>query len=215
MAGEWDSLAARLSRKVREESKASWVTSSLSSSSRIRAQTSWTSGRSFWYSSNRVLLRSASEGPIEQAVSLSSASGSFCTLEGIAPFLEPLAVVSWLRFRSPRGSLTLRLRGGSTSSEASSSAWPELVSETPLLCSGTCRKGCEVLGVGSSGFKATGLDSPSFGPGRVNAASQVLAKGNAFSTTGGLITSNTALAILGMKSRSVKGGGIRSRHLSR
>ena len=213
IAGEWDSLAAHPSRKVREESNASWVTSSLSSSSRIQARTSWTSGRSFWYSSNRALLRSASEGPVKQAVSLSSASGSFHNLEGVAPFLEPLAMVSWLHFRSPTGSLTLRLRWGGTSSEVISSALPESVSEALPLCSGTCRKSCKVLGVGSSGFEASGLDPPSFGPGRVNAASWVLARGNTFSTTGGLTTSNTALAILGMKSRSVKGGGIRSWHL--
>ena len=147
-------------------------------------------------------------------VLLSSASGSFYTLGGIAPFLERLTVVSWLHFRSPRGSLTLRLCRGSTSSEVISLAFPELVSEAMLLCSRTCRKGCEVLGVGSSGFEASGLDPLSFGPSRVSTASWVLAKGNTFSTTGGLTTSKTALAILGMKSGSVKGGGIRSHCLS-
>ena len=95
-----------------------------------------------------------------------------------------------------------------------SSAWLELVSEAMLLCPGTHREDSEVPGVCSSGFKASGLDSLPFGPGRVSTASRVLAKGNAFSTTGGLTTSNTTLAILGMKSRSVKGGGSRSHRLS-
>ena len=172
MVGEWDSSAAHLSRKVREESKTSWVTSSLSSNSRIWARMSRTSGRSFWYSSKRALLRSALEGPVNQAVSLSSASGPFRTLDGVAPFLEPLATVSWLHFRSPRGSLTLRLRGGGASSEAISSALPESVSEAVLPGSGTCRQGCEVLGVGSVGLEASGLDPLSLGPGGVSAASK-------------------------------------------
>ena len=213
MVGEWDSSAARLSWKVREESKTSWVTSSLSSNSWIWARMSQTSGRS-WYSSKRALLRSALEGPVNQAVSLSSASGPFRTLDGLTPFLEPLATVLWLRFRSPRGSLTLRLRGGSTSSEAISSALPESVSQAVLPGSGTCRQGCEVLGVGSIGLEASGPDPLSLGPGGVSAASQGPAKGNAFGTTGGLTASNTILAILGKKSGSMKGGGIRSRHLS-
>ena len=107
----------------------------------------------------------------------------------------------------------MRLHGGGTSSEVVSLAWPESVSEAMLLCPRTCREGSEVPGVCSSGFEASGLDSLPFGPGRVSTASWVLAKGNAFSTTGGLTASNTTLAILGMKSRSVKGGGIRSRCL--
>ena len=146
MAGGWDSLATHLSQNVGDESKTSWVTSSLSSSSRIRARTSRTSGRSFWYRSKRVQLRSTSGGPVNQAVSLSSASGSFRTLEGVAPFLEPPAVVSWLCFRCPRGSLTLRLRGGGTSSAVVSSAWPESVSEAMLLCPGTRREDSEAQG---------------------------------------------------------------------
>ena len=176
---------------------------------------SWTSGRSFWYSMKQALLRSALEGPVDHAVSLSSASGSFRTLDGVAPSLEPLATVSCLRFRSPRGSLTLRLCGGSTSSGAISSALPELVSEAVLPGSGTCRQGCEVLGVVSVGLEASGSDPLSFGPGGVSTASPWPAKGDVFGTTGGLTASNTTLAILGMKSGSVKGGGIRSRHLSR
>ena len=104
--------------------------------------------------------------------------------------------------------------GGGTSSAVVSSAWPESVSEAMLLCPGTRREDSEVLGVCSSGFKAFGLDSPPFGPGGTSTASRVLAKGNAFSTTGGLTTSNTTLAILGMKSGSVKGGGSRSYCLS-
>ena len=68
--------------------------------------------------------------------------------------------------------------------------------------------------MGSSGFEASGLDPSSFGLGGVNAASRVLAKGSTFSTIGGLTASNTALAILGMKSESVKVGGIKSRRLS-
>ena len=95
-----------------------------------------------------------------------------------------------------------------------SSALPELVSEAPLLCSRTCREGCEVPGLGFSGFEASGPDPLSFGLSRVNTASRVLAKGSAFSTTGGLTASNTTLAMLEMKSRSVKVGGIRSYHLS-
>ena len=213
MVGEWDSSAAHLSWKVGEESKTSWVMSSLSSNSRIWAQMSWTSGRSFWYSSKRALLRSALEGPVDQAVSLSLAPGSFCTLDGVAPSLEPLTVVSWLHFRRVRGSLTLRLRGGSTSSGTISSALPELVSEAVLPGSRTCRQGCEALGVGSIGLEASGSDPLSLGPGRVSTASRGPAKGDFFGTTGGLTASNTALAILGMKSGSVKGGGIRSCHL--
>ena len=153
MAGGWDSSAAHLNRQVGEESKTSWVTSSLSSSSRIRARMSWTSARFFWYSSKWALLRSTSEGPVDPPVLPSSASGSLRTLEGVASFLEPLAEVSWLCFRSPRRSLTLRLRGNGTSSEMISSVRPELVSEAMLPCSGARREGCEVLGVCSSGFR--------------------------------------------------------------
>ena len=69
--------------------------------------------------------------------------------------------------------------------------------------------------MGFSGFEASGPESPSFGLGGVNGAFRVRAKGSAFSTTGGLTASNTTLAILGMKSGSVKIGGIRSCHLLR
>ena len=169
-AGGWDSSAAHLSQKIGEESKTSWVMSSLSFSSRIRAQMSWTSARSFWYSSKWALLRSASEGPVDPPISPSSASGSFHTLEGVASLLEPLPEVLWLRFRSPRGSLTLRLRGNGTSSEMISSVVPETVSEALLPCSGARREGCEVLGVCSSGFEAPGPVFSSFGPARTGTA---------------------------------------------
>ena len=155
MAGGWDSSAARLSRKNGEESKTSRVTSSLSSSSRIQARMSGTSGRSFWYSSKRASLRSASEGPVGLPISPSSASGSFCTLEGVASLLEPLPEVSWLRFRSLRGSLTLRLREDGASSGMTSSVAPESVSEALLPCSGARREGCEVLGACSFSFEAS------------------------------------------------------------
>ena len=45
-------LTARLSQKLGEESKSSWVAFSLSSRPRILAQTSLTSGRSLSYNSN-------------------------------------------------------------------------------------------------------------------------------------------------------------------
>ena len=163
-AGGRDSLATRLSRKTGEESKTSWVMSSLSFSSKIRAQMSRTSAQSFWYSSKRASLRSASEGPVGPSISPSSASGSFCTLEGVASLLELLPEVSWLCFRSPRGSLTLRLHEDGTSSEMISSVVPESVSEVMLPCSGACREGCEVLGVCSSGFEASGPVFLPFGP---------------------------------------------------
>ena len=47
----------------------------------------------FWYSSNRALLRAASEGPVKVVVLASSASVSFWTLEGVTPSLELLAMV--------------------------------------------------------------------------------------------------------------------------
>ena len=75
---------------------------------------------------------------------------------------------------------------------------------------GARREGCEVLGVCSSGFEALGPVFFPFGPTGAGTAAQVLASG----TTGGLTASNTALAMLGMKSRSARGGGSRSRHLS-
>ena len=215
MAGGRDSLAARLSQKIREESKTSRVTSSLSSSSRIQAQMSQTSGQSFWYRSKQASLRSASEGPVGPPILPSSASGSFRTLEGVASLLEPLPEVSLLRFRSPRGSLTLRLREDGASSGMTSSIVLESVSEALLPCSGARREGCEVLGACSFGFKASCpvfLPSGTIGAGTVTRA---LAKGGASGTTGGLTTSNTALATLGMKSGSARGGGSRSCHLSR
>ena len=132
------SSAAHLKWKAGEESKTFWVTFSPSSRLRIRAWTSWTSGRSFLYSSNRALQRAASEGPVEAVASASSASDSFCTLEGVAPSLEPLVVTLLLRFRSLRGSLTLRLQRGCSSSGVGSSALSESVLEALLICSWTC-----------------------------------------------------------------------------
>ena len=136
MAGGWDSSATCLSQKIREESKTSWVMSSLSVSLRIRARMSRTSARSFWYSSKQALLRSVSEGPVGPLVSPSSASGSFRTLEGVASLLEPLPKVLWLRFRSPRGILTLRLREDGASSGMISSILPESMLEVLLPGSG-------------------------------------------------------------------------------
>ena len=144
--------------------------SSLSFSLRIRARMSRTSARSFWYSSKQALLRSASEGPVDPLISPSLASGSFHTLEGVASFLEPLPEVSWPCFRSPRGSLTLRLHGNGTSSKMISSVVPESMSEAMLPCSGARRKGCEVLGGCSSRYEAPGLVFSSFGPTRTGTA---------------------------------------------
>ena len=103
------SSANHLKWKMGEESKNFWVTFSPSPRPRSRAQTSWTSGRCFSYSSNRALRRVASEGLVEVVASASSASDSFHTLEGVAPSLELVVVALWLHFRSLRGSLTLRL----------------------------------------------------------------------------------------------------------
>ena len=208
-AGGWDSSAACLSRKIGEESKTSWVTSSLSFSSRIWVRMSQTSARSFWYSSKWASLRSASEGPVYP-----SDSGSFCTLGGMASLLEPLPEVSWLCFRSPRGSLTLRLRENGASSEMISLVVLDSMSEAMLPCSGARREGCEVLGVCSSSFEASGPVFLPFGPTRAGTAARALAKGSASGTTGGLTTSSTALAMLGMKSGSARGGGSRSHRLS-
>ena len=130
--------ATRLKWKVGEESKTFWVTFSPSSRPRIWAQTSWTSGRSFSYSSNRALWRAASEGPVEAVVSALSASDSFHTLEGVAPSLELLVVALLSPFRSLRGSLTLRLQRGCSSSGVGSSALSESVLEASLICSWTC-----------------------------------------------------------------------------
>ena len=214
-AGGWDSSATHLSRKIGEESKTSWVTSSLSVSSRIRARMSWTLAQSFWYSSKQASLRLASEGPVGPLVLPSSASGSFRTLEGMASLLEPLPEVLWLRFRSPRGILTLRLREDGASSEMISLISPESMSEALLPGSGACGEGCEVLGVCSFGFEASGPVLPPFGPVGAGTATRALANGGASGTTGGLTTLNTALATLGMKSGSARGGGSRSCHLSR
>ena len=101
-------LTTSLNQKPGEESKSSWVASSPSSRPRIRAWTSLTSGRSFSYSSNQAFRRAASESPVEAVVSASSASNSFCTLEGVAPSLELLVAALLPRFRSLRGILTLR-----------------------------------------------------------------------------------------------------------
>ena len=214
MAGGRDSSAARLSWKIGEESKTSWVTSSLSVSSRIRAQMSQTLAQSFWYSSKWAALRSAFKGPVSPLISPSSASGSFRTLKGAASLWEPLPEVSWLCFRSPRGILTLRLHEDGASFEMISSISPEFVSEVLLLGSGARGEGCEVLGECSFGFEASAPVLPPFGTIGAGTAAQVLAKGGTSGTTGGLTTSNTALAILGMKSRSARDGGSRSRRLS-
>ena len=146
-----------------EESKIFWVTFSPSSRPRSRAQTSWTSGRSFLYSSNRALWRAASEGPVEVVASASSASDSFRTLEGVAPSLEPVVVALWSRFRSLRGSLTLRLRRGHSSSGTGSSALSESVLEASLIYSWTCWQGCEVLGADSFGSDTSSSGPPSSG----------------------------------------------------
>ena len=107
------------------------------------------------------------------------------------------------------------LRGDGTSSEMNSSAAPEPVSEAMPTCSGAHRVGCEVLGVCSSGFEASGPVFSPFGPAGAGTAARALAKGCASGTTGDLTASSTALAILGMKSWSVRGGGSRSLCLSR
>ena len=117
------SLATHLKWKVGEESKTFWVTFSPSSRPRSRARTSCTQ---------------ASEGPVEVVASASSASDSFRTLEGGAPSLEPVVMALWSRFRSLRGSLTLRLQRGCSSSWAGSSALSESVLEASLICSWTC-----------------------------------------------------------------------------
>ena len=124
------SLAARLKWKMGEESKIFWP--------RIWARTSWTSGRSFSYSSNRALQRAASEGPVGVVASALSASDSFRTLEGVAPSLELVVMALWSRFRSLRGSLTLRLQRGGSSCGIGSSALSESVLEALLICSWTC-----------------------------------------------------------------------------
>ena len=183
-AGGRDSSAAHLSRKIGEESKTSWVTSSLSVSSRIRARMSWTSAWSFWYSSKWASLRSASEGPVGPPISPSSASGSFHTLEGVASLLGPLPEVLWLCFRSPRGSLTLRLHEDGASSEMISSVAPESVSEALLPCSGARREGCEVLGVCSFSFEASGPVFLPFGPVGAGTAARALAKGGPLAPLG-------------------------------
>ena len=96
------------------------------------------------------------------------------------------------------------LHGNGTSSEMISSVAPESVSEATLPCSGARREGCEVLGVCSSGFEASGLVFLPFGPTGAGTAARALAKGCASGTTGGLTASSTALAMLGMKSRSAR-----------
>ena len=208
-AGGRDSLATHLSQKIGKESKTSWVMSSLSVSLRIRARMSRTSARSFWYSSKWASLRSASEGPVDPPISPSSTSGSFRTLEGVASLLELLPEVSWLRFRSPREILTLRLHEDGASSEMISSIAPESMSEALLPGSGARREGCEVLGVCSFGFEASGPVLPPFGPVGAGTAARALAKGGASGTTGGLTALNTTLATLGMKSGLARGGGSR------
>ena len=129
--------AVHLEWKVGEVSKTSWVTFSPSSRLRIWARTSWTSGRSFSYSSNRALWKAASEGPVEAVATASLASNSFHTLEGVAPSLESLVVALLLHFRSLRGSLNLRLQGGCSSSGVGSSALSDSVLEASLICSWT------------------------------------------------------------------------------
>ena len=147
--GARDSSAARLKWKAGEESRTCWVITSPSLSSRIRARTSWTAGRSFWNSSNQAFWRAASEGPVGVPT---SASGSLHTLEGVTPSLEPLAVAWWPCLRSLRGSLTLRVRRGGSLSGGDSSAPSESVLEALLICSWTFGVDCEVLGTGSSDF---------------------------------------------------------------
>ena len=139
------------------------MTFSPSSRPRIWAQTSWTSGRSFSYSLNRALQRAASEGSVEAVASASSASDSFHTLEGVAPSVELHVVALLPCFRSLRGSLTLRLQRGCSSSGVGSSALSESVLEALLICSWTCREGFEVLGADSFGFDTSSLGPPSSG----------------------------------------------------
>ena len=104
----------------------------------------------------------------------------------------------------------MRLREDGASSEMISSVVPESVLEVMLPHSGARREGCEVLGVCSSGFEASGpVISPS-GPTGAGTAARALASG----TAGGLTALNTALAMLGMKSGSARGGSSRYRHLS-
>ena len=104
-----DSSTARLKRKMEKESKISWVTSSHLLRLRIRAWTSWTSGRSFLYSSNRAVQRVVSESPVGIRASASLALDSFGTLEGVAPSLELVVVALCPRFQDLKGSLTLPL----------------------------------------------------------------------------------------------------------
>ena len=85
-------IGCRLKWKAGEESRTCWVITSPSLSLRIRARTSWTTGRSFWNSSNRAFWRAASEGQVGVPTSASSASGSLHTLEGVTPSLELLTV---------------------------------------------------------------------------------------------------------------------------
>ena len=132
------SSATHLKWKMGEESKIFWVTFSPSPRPRSWARTSWTSRRSFSYSSNQALRRAASEGPVEVVASASLASDSFHTLEGVAPSLELVAVALWSCFRSLRGSLTLRLQRDGSSSGVGLSALSESVLEASLICSWTC-----------------------------------------------------------------------------
>ena len=118
------SLTAHLSQKAGEELKSSWVASSPSSRLRILARTSLTSGRSLSYSSNRAVWRAASEGPVEAVVSVSLASNSFHTLEGVAPSLELLIMALLPHFLSLWEILTLRPQGGCSFSGVGSQSYP-------------------------------------------------------------------------------------------
>ena len=81
---------------------------------------------------------SFTEGCLRVVASALSASDSFHTLEGVAPSLELVVMALWSRFRSLRGSLTLRLRRGGSSSGIGLSALSESVLEASLICSWTC-----------------------------------------------------------------------------
>ena len=125
--------------------------------------TSLTSGRSLLYSSNQAVWRAASEGPVEAVGSASSASDSFRTLEGVASSLKLLVASLLPRFLSLWEILTLRPRGGCSSSGVGSSALSELVLEASVTHSWTCWLVFEVLGVDSFLSDTSGSGLPSSG----------------------------------------------------
>ena len=207
LVGEFHRPPTSNRKWVRSPNPLEWPFSP-SSRLRIRAWTSWTSGRSFSYSLNQAFCRAASEGPVEAVASASLASDSFHTLGGVASSVELLDMALLPCFRSLRGSLTLRLWGGCSSSGVGPSALSGSVLEASLIHSWTCWQGCEVLREDSLGSDTSSLGPPSSGWFEADGTSCLLVEGSAFNTTGGLTTLYTALAILGMKSGSEKIGGI-------